>query len=48
MQFVLPRPVLDHTNLTGKYDFKLSWTPDTVLNPAPDAPPASFPPSRSS
>jgi uncharacterized protein (TIGR03435 family) len=39
MQFFLPRPIIDHTNLTGKYDFNLSWTPDTVPNPAADAPP---------
>jgi len=24
----LDRPTVDHTGLTGKYDFKLSWTPD--------------------
>ncbi len=42
MQFFLPRPIIDHTNLTGKYDFHLSWTPDTIPNPAPDAPPGLF------
>jgi uncharacterized protein (TIGR03435 family) len=25
----LDRPVLDRTGLTGKYDFKFEWTPDT-------------------
>jgi uncharacterized protein (TIGR03435 family) len=25
---VLDRPVVDHTNITGRYDFTLSWTPD--------------------
>ena len=25
---VMDRPVLDHTGLTDRYDFKLSWTPD--------------------
>ena len=25
---VLDRPVLDHTELTGRYDFQLRWTPD--------------------
>jgi uncharacterized protein (TIGR03435 family) len=24
----LERPIVDHTGLTGKYDFKLDWTPD--------------------
>jgi len=42
MQNFVPRPVIDQTKLTGKYDFKLSWTPDTVPNPAADAPPGLF------
>lgn len=42
LQFSLPRPVIDQTNLTGKYDFHLAWTPDTIPNPAPDAPPGLF------
>lgn len=25
----LDRPVLDHTGLTGKYNFRFEWTPDT-------------------
>jgi uncharacterized protein (TIGR03435 family) len=25
---VLDRPVLDKTNLSGRYDFDLEWTPD--------------------
>ncbi len=24
----LDRPIVDHTGISGKYDFKLSWTPD--------------------
>jgi len=42
MQLVLPRPVIDHTNLTGKYDFNLTWTPDSIPNPTADAPPGLF------
>ena len=30
----LGRPVLDKTGLTGKYDFKLEWTPDAGLTPS--------------
>jgi uncharacterized protein (TIGR03435 family) len=26
----LDRPVVDHTGISGKYDFKLSWTPDPL------------------
>ena len=25
----LDRPIVDHTGISGKYDFTLSWTPDT-------------------
>jgi bla regulator protein BlaR1 len=45
----LGRPVLDKTELTGKYDFKLEWTPDVgegggplgPKNPGDEPPPAS-------
>jgi uncharacterized protein (TIGR03435 family) len=44
----LGRPVIDHTGLTGHYDFTLQWTPDPgqpAASPAigPDAPPPPDP-----
>jgi uncharacterized protein (TIGR03435 family) len=32
------RPVTDMTGLTGKFDFRLEWTPDSSLGGAPAAP----------
>ena len=26
----LDRPIVDHTGISGKYDFKMSWTPDSL------------------
>ena len=43
LQFMLDRPVVDQTNLAGKYDLHLKWTPaDAPPNTAPDAPPGLF------
>jgi uncharacterized protein (TIGR03435 family) len=28
LQYVLDRPVVDHTGLTGRWDFRVQWTPD--------------------
>ena len=33
LQQRLGRPVVDHTGLTGRYTFKLSWTPDSASAP---------------
>jgi uncharacterized protein (TIGR03435 family) len=50
----LGRPIIDKTNLTGKYDFKLQWTQDMEVDAnvgaaardskAIDPSPSSFPP----
>ena len=34
----LGRPVIDHTGLKGKYDFKLQWTPDETHPNNPEEP----------
>jgi uncharacterized protein (TIGR03435 family) len=34
----LDRPIVDHTGISGKYDFKLSWAPDSSqMNGSPSA-----------
>jgi uncharacterized protein (TIGR03435 family) len=44
LQFHVDRPVVNQTGLTGRYDFKLQWTPDDApaTATATDAPPGLF------
>jgi uncharacterized protein (TIGR03435 family) len=42
LQFVLDRPVVDQTGLSGKYDFKLEWTKDNAPVTDENAPPGFF------
>jgi len=44
LSFPLDRTVVDKTGLTGRYDFRLRWTADTVVSDsvAADAPPNLF------
>jgi uncharacterized protein (TIGR03435 family) len=42
MQLVVDKPVVDQTNLSGRYDFSLLWTPDAMGATATDAAPALF------
>ena len=38
-RYVLDRPVIDQTQLQGKYDFSLHWTPDdSIRGPGLDLP----------
>jgi uncharacterized protein (TIGR03435 family) len=36
------KPVVDQTNLSGRYDFTLTWTPDSIRAAEPNAPPGLF------
>ena len=36
------KPVVDQTNLSGRYDFTLTWTPDSIRASEPNAPPGLF------
>jgi len=36
------KPVLDQTNLSGRFDFTLVWTPDAMRAAEPNAPPGLF------
>jgi uncharacterized protein (TIGR03435 family) len=42
MQLMVDRPVLDQTNLSGRFDFTLLWTPDVLRATEPDPAPALF------
>jgi uncharacterized protein (TIGR03435 family) len=42
MQVYMDRPVVNETNLSGRYDFTLKWTPDNAPTNEPDAPPGLF------
>jgi uncharacterized protein (TIGR03435 family) len=42
MQLMVDRPVLDQTNLPGRYDFTLLWTPDAMRATPTDTAPGLF------
>jgi uncharacterized protein (TIGR03435 family) len=42
MQLMVDKPVVDQTNLSGRYDFTLLWTPDLLRSTEPDPAPALF------
>jgi uncharacterized protein (TIGR03435 family) len=39
LQFMVGKPVIDQTNLSGRYDFTLRWSPDELRAADPDAAP---------
>jgi len=45
LSFPLDRTVIDKTGLTGRYDFRLQWTADNVVNGAADNSAADAPPN---
>jgi len=45
ISYPLDRTVIDKTGLTGRYDFRLQWTPDNVANNAADNGAADAPPT---
>jgi uncharacterized protein (TIGR03435 family) len=42
MQLMVDRPVLDQTNVSGRYDFSLLWTPDAMRATPTDTAPGLF------
>ncbi len=42
MQLMVDRPVLDQTNISGRYDFSLLWTPDAMRATPTDTAPGLF------
>jgi uncharacterized protein (TIGR03435 family) len=42
MELMVDKPVLDQTNLMGRFDFSLLWTPDSLGAAEPNAPPGLF------
>jgi uncharacterized protein (TIGR03435 family) len=43
LQYVLDKPVLDHTGLSGRWDFRVQWTPDESQFGGMAPPPSSNP-----
>ena len=42
MELMVDKPVIDQTNLSGRYDFTLLWTPDTLRAAPTDTAPGLF------
>ena len=42
MQLMVDKPVIDQTNLSGRYDFSLLWTPDVMRATPTDTAPVLF------
>ena len=42
MQLMVDRPVVDQSNVSGRYDFTLLWTPDVMRDTATDTAPELF------
>jgi uncharacterized protein (TIGR03435 family) len=42
LELMVDKPVIDQTNLTGRFDFTLLWTPDVLRAAEPDTAPGLF------